>query len=100
MFEYSVSLSKPSTSGNGRSSGYSSNIRKIVFNVYNFFKDRLCGLVVTVSGYRSSGPGFESWRFEIFWEAVGLKWGPLSLVRTTEELLGRKSSGSGLENRD
>jgi hypothetical protein len=26
--------------------------------------------------------------------------GPLSLVSTTEELLGRKSSGSGLENRD
>jgi hypothetical protein len=34
------------------------------------------------------------------WEAVGLERGPLSLVRTTEELLGRKSSGSGLENRD
>jgi hypothetical protein len=31
---------------------------------------------------------------------VGLEWGPLSLVRTTEGLLGRKSSGSGLENRD
>jgi hypothetical protein len=29
---------------------------------------------------------------------VGLKRGPLSLVTTTEELLGRKSSGSGLEN--
>jgi hypothetical protein len=26
--------------------------------------------------------------------------GPLSLVSTTEELLGRKSSGSGLENRE
>jgi hypothetical protein len=25
--------------------------------------------------------------------------GPLSLVRTIEELLGRRSSGSGLENR-
>jgi hypothetical protein len=25
--------------------------------------DRLCGLVVTVSGYRSSGPGFDSWRY-------------------------------------
>jgi hypothetical protein len=32
--------------------------------------------------------------------AVGLGRGPLSLVRTTEELLGRNSSGSGLENRD
>jgi hypothetical protein len=31
---------------------------------------------------------------------VGLERGPLGLVRTTEELLGRKSSGSGLENRE
>jgi hypothetical protein len=31
---------------------------------------------------------------------VGLKRGPLSLVSTIEELLGRNSSGSGLENRD
>jgi hypothetical protein len=28
---------------------------------------------------------------------VGLERGPLSLVGTTEKLLGRKSSGSGLE---
>jgi hypothetical protein len=31
---------------------------------------------------------------------VGLEWGPLSLVNTIEELLGRKHSGSGLENRE
>jgi hypothetical protein len=31
---------------------------------------------------------------------VGLERGPLSLVSTIVELLGRKSSGSGLENRD
>jgi hypothetical protein len=30
---------------------------------------------------------------------VGLERGPLSLVSTIEELLGRNSSGSGLENR-
>jgi hypothetical protein len=30
---------------------------------------------------------------------VGLEWSPLSLVSTTEELLERKSSGSGLEKR-
>jgi hypothetical protein len=30
---------------------------------------------------------------------VGLEWDPLSLVSTTEELLGRKSSGSSLEIR-
>jgi hypothetical protein len=29
---------------------------------------------------------------------VGLEWGPLSLVSTIEELLGRNSSGSDLEN--
>jgi hypothetical protein len=29
---------------------------------------------------------------------VGLEWSPLSLVRIIEELLERKSSGSGLEN--
>jgi hypothetical protein len=34
------------------------------------------------------------------WEVVGLERGPLSLVSTTEELLQRKSSGSGLETRE
>jgi hypothetical protein len=37
--------------------------------------------------------------YQIIWEVVGLERGPLSLVSTTEELLGRNSSGSGLENR-
>jgi hypothetical protein len=31
---------------------------------------------------------------------VGLERGPLSLLSTIEELLGRKSSGSSLENRE
>jgi hypothetical protein len=31
---------------------------------------------------------------------MGLERGPLSLMSTTEELLGRNSSGSGLENRE
>jgi hypothetical protein len=31
---------------------------------------------------------------------VGLQWDPLSLVSTIEELLERKSSGSGLERRE
>jgi hypothetical protein len=31
---------------------------------------------------------------------VDLEWGPLSLVSTNEELLGRKSSGSSLESRE
>jgi hypothetical protein len=50
-------------------------------------RDRFCGLVVRVSGYISSGPEFDFRRFHIFWEATGLERGPLSLVRTTEELL-------------
>jgi hypothetical protein len=31
---------------------------------------------------------------------VGLEWGPLSLLSITEVLLGRKSVGSGLEDRE
>jgi hypothetical protein len=34
------------------------------------------------------------------WEVVGLERGPLSLVSTIEELLGRNSSSTGLENRE
>jgi hypothetical protein len=45
-------------------------------------------------------PRFDSWRYQIFWEVVGLERGPLSLVSTTDKLLGRKSSGSGLEIRE
>jgi hypothetical protein len=44
--------------------------------------------------------GFDSRRYQIFWQVVGLERGPLSLVSTIEELLGRKRSGSGLENRE
>jgi hypothetical protein len=42
--------------------------------------------------------GFDSRRYQIFREVVGLERGPLSLVSTIEELLERKSSGSDLEN--
>jgi hypothetical protein len=31
---------------------------------------------------------------------MGLEWSPLCLVSTTEELLGRNSSGYSLENRE
>jgi hypothetical protein len=43
--------------------------------------NRLCGLVVRVSGYRYRGPGFDSRRYKIFREVVVLERGPLSLVR-------------------
>jgi hypothetical protein len=59
------------------------------------FRDHLCGLVVRVVGYKSRGPGFDSWRYQIFWEVVGLERGRLSLVSTTKELLEWKSSNSG-----
>jgi hypothetical protein len=65
-----------------------------------FCIDRLCDVVVRVPGYRSRGPGFDSRRYQIFCEVVGLERGPLSLVRITEELLEWKSSGSSLGNRD
>jgi hypothetical protein len=51
--------------------------------------DRLCGLVITVPGYRSRCPRFDSRRYQIFW-VVGLERGPLRFVRITEELLERK----------
>jgi hypothetical protein len=66
----------------------------------NMNLDRLCGLVVRVYGYRSRGPGFDSRPYHILWEVGGMERVPLSLVRTTEELLEWKNSGSGLENRD
>jgi hypothetical protein len=53
-----------------------------------------CGLVVRVSGYRSRCPGFDSRRYQIFWEVVGLERGPPSLVRIIEELLERKVAAS------
>jgi hypothetical protein len=60
-------------------------------------KDRLCGLVVRVLGYRSGGPGSISGttRFSERKKAVvGLERGPLSLVSTTEELFDKKVAAS------
>jgi hypothetical protein len=51
----------------------------------------------TSSWLKIQRSGFDSRRYWIFREVVGLERGPLSLVSTTEELLGRKISGSGLE---
>jgi hypothetical protein len=41
--------------------------------------------------------GFDSRRYYIFWEVLGLERGLLSLMSTTEDLLERKSSGFVLE---
>jgi hypothetical protein len=60
----------------------------------------LCGLLLRVLGYISIDPGFDTLRYKIFREVVGLEWGPLSLVSTIEELLGRNSSGSGIETQE
>jgi hypothetical protein len=53
-------------------------------SVINFY-----GLVVKILGYRSGGPGSIPGATRKK-EVVGLEWGPLSLVSTTEELLDRK----------
>jgi hypothetical protein len=66
-----------------------SRIQTLSFTLpfHNCLNDRLCGLVVRVPGYTSRDPGFDSRRYQIFWEVVGLKRGPLSLVSVSEELL-------------
>jgi hypothetical protein len=48
------------------------------------YLDRICGLVVTVSGYRPIGPGFDSHHYQIISEVVGVERDPLSLVSTIE----------------
>jgi hypothetical protein len=70
------------------------------FNAVYFCRDRLCRLVVRVSGYISRGSGFDSQPYQIFWDVGSLERGPLSLVRTIEQLLEWKSTVSGLETRD
>jgi hypothetical protein len=57
--------------------------------------NRPCGLVVRVLSYRSRGPGFDSRRYKIFWKIVGLERG-----EDNWEATWKKSSGSGLENRN
>jgi hypothetical protein len=38
----------------------------LIFLSFRAIFDRLCGLVVRVSGYRSRGPGFDSQPYQIF----------------------------------
>jgi hypothetical protein len=69
-----------------------------IISTCGIFQDRLCGLVDRVFGYRSRGTRTDSRCYQTFWEVVSLERGPLSLVNSTEELLGRNNSGSALEN--
>jgi hypothetical protein len=55
---------------------------------------------VTVPGYRSRDHWFNSRRYQMFREVVGLERGPLSLVIITEDLLNGKVEALGVENRD
>jgi hypothetical protein len=63
--------------------------------LYNFkacaSMDRLCGQSSWLQIQRS---GFDSRRYQILWEVVGLERGPLSLVSIIEELF-QGNSGSG-----
>jgi hypothetical protein len=76
----------------------------INLNKYYIFKIRMCtASVVLWSEFLATDtyvPGSIPGAFTFSEKQRVCNRGPLSLVRTTEELLGRKSSGSGLENRD
>jgi hypothetical protein len=72
---------------------------KFRWRLQNIYAGYEVGLVARVPGYRSRGPGFDSRALQEK-KVVGLERGPLSLVSTTEELLERKCSGSGLESRE
>jgi hypothetical protein len=57
--------------------------------ISSLFKDRLCGLMVRVLGYRFGCPGSILGTIRKK-KVMGLERGPLSLVSTTEDLLDRK----------
>jgi hypothetical protein len=79
--------------------GLPSEVVNSNLNLHGAFINLHCGPVVRVPGYRSRGPCSIP-ALPDFLSIVGLERGPLSLVSTIEELLGRESSGSGLENRE
>jgi hypothetical protein len=59
-------------------------------------EDRLCGLMSNgqSSWLQIQKSGFDSRRYQIFWEVVDLELGLLNRVSTIEELLGRKIAAS------
>jgi hypothetical protein len=71
-----------------------------IISSYLSGEDCLCGLVVIVPGYRSRGPDSIPGATRFPEKQWFLNGGPLSLLSTTEELLGRKNCGFGLESRE
>jgi hypothetical protein len=61
---------------------------------------RLCVRVARIPYDRFRGTEFDSRHYQTFCEVMSLERGPFSLVRITDELVGRNGIGSGLENRD
>jgi hypothetical protein len=88
------------THTNTQSPSHGQDIPRILWNSKAYYFVYNTSSVVRVPGYRSRGPGFDFRGYQILWEVVGLERGPLSLVSTIEELLGRNSNGSGVENRE
>jgi hypothetical protein len=87
--------------------GFSSNVKlgiPILPDLKSSFLQYNIGPPLWSSGQsswlQSQRSGFDSRCYQSCCEVVRLQRGPLSLMSTTEELLERKSSGSGLENRD
>jgi hypothetical protein len=80
------------------------DMKFFIRNLYKIFISCVFGPPLWFSGQSSwlqiQGYGFDSWHYQTFGEVVGLERGPLSFMSTIEELLGRKSSGSGLESRE
>jgi hypothetical protein len=72
---------------------------RIELSLCNFDTYLWCGPPPLSSGQNTwlqiQSPEFDSLRYQIFWEVVGLERGPLSLVNITEELHKWKSSDSG-----
>jgi len=73
---HDINLLTPNVNYSGRTAPLTSKVAFYIFiqqiwalNILNMvytLPDRLCGLVVRVSGYRYRGPGFDPRRYQIF----------------------------------